>query len=101
MNQQDTTAEFGTYPALICLCNVGKNENGSQIKNFRSGRDARDVRAGRCKQVPTGSTSTANPQSTSHDPLSAVYAAARRKRGAHFLPSMPLLISRTPFSSPR
>src|SRR5712672_2610633 len=31
-------------------------------------------------------TSTANPQSTSHDPLSAAWTAARRSRGAPFLP---------------
>src|SRR5712672_4765034 len=38
------------------------------------------------------STSTANPQSTSHDPLSAASTAARRSRGALFLHTRPHLL---------
>src|SRR6266849_10642814 len=63
------------------------DENGTESHTrFCPGPSARDVRAGLRKQSPTTSTPTANPLSTSHDPLSAASTAARRSRGAHFLP---------------
>src|SRR5882757_3025911 len=83
MRKGNLASVLHSYPAAR-RCDT--DENGTR-NHTRSCPDlyAQGIRTGLRKQPPTTSTSTANPQSTSHDPLSAAWTAARRSRGALFL----------------
>lgn len=86
-NQQDGSANFGTRPAtslsfgsdLLDRQNFAGMPNHAstlwKLEQFGGSNSWRCARVGACNQSSISSTSTANPLSTSQDPLSVVQIA--------------------------
>src|SRR5712671_1942383 len=86
MRKANLASVLHSYPAAR-RCDTDENGTRNHTR-FCPDLYAQGIRVGLRKQPPTTSTSTANPQSTSHDPLSAASTAAKANRAA-LLSSIP------------
>src|SRR5712671_6127463 len=80
MRKANLASVLHSYPAAR-RCDTDENGTRNHTR-FCPDLYAQGIRVGLRKQLPTTSTSTANPQSTSHDPLSAASTAAKANRAA-------------------